>query len=691
MKGPAKKELLLIALAIFAIVGVFFLSLRHRLGPFHETILIDAAGLLQQRPWMDFSGRELRAGYFPLWNPYTGFGQPHLANLQTAVFFPLNLIPYTLGPKFGFELWMFVRLWLGGFFIYIFLRRLKLEMIPSLAGSLVWPLSGYGLWFMQLVELNSQILLPIFLILFHDLAKKPRLGKYCLIIITGGLIIFGGHPEAIFNTWLLTGIYFIFRLCLEKIRVGQRLERLAIGGSAGILAAVFAAAVLLPFCNYLPRCWSLHYPGFGFYHLDINTIFSLLLPGHQFHGRGPGKILVELLNGGVLGVFRAGYAKSAVPGMMPGLGIAGMALVLTGLFKIKKAAPEFGFFAAALIFFLGLTYGILIFRWFCFLPLFSSASNFKFYYSEIYFCLSILCGLGLHRVHKKTRLASALIFAVLVISLYWQSTTIKPYLNLGLKNLEKQKWLLSINNDKDSKLYRVAAVGDMPAIAPNLGMMVGINDISSSDALYPKAYVKLMEKLNGIDENGLLLYFYPRYYFRLEEQALKKHGPTLAVAFMGIKWIAGENLSDKFDWEEYYKINKMGAMDLATSKLTVLFPRLYFSRDKIGAGEDGARVPQKIVSYQTQNIEMETETDERGVLVLTDLYYPGWAAYVDGGERKFLTNYDAFRFVRIEPGKSRVVFKFAPLDFRIGLWVSVSGLIMMAVVLVTRKKNVKTA
>jgi len=696
MKAPGKKELALIAPALLIIIGVFFLALRHRLGPLYETILIDASGLLQQRPWMDFSGKELRSGFFPLWNPYTGFGQPHLANLQTAVFYPLNLIPYTLGPKFGFELWMLLRLWLGGFFIYLFLRKLKLEIIPSLAGSLVWPLSGYGLWFMQLVELNSQILLPVFLILFHNLSKKARRREFLLIVLVGGLIFFGGHPEAVFNTWLLCWLYFIFRLVQENISGKEKIERLTIAGSASILAAVFAAMVLLPFFNYVPRCWSLHYSGFGFYHLDVKTIFSLLLPGHQFGGRGPGKILVELLNGGTSGVFRAGYAQTTAPGVMPGLGIIGIALVLIGLLKIRKALPEFCFFTAVLIFLLGLTYGIAPFRWLSFLPPFASASNYKFYFSEIYFCLAVLAGLGLSRVSKKTRLFSALIFLALVLSLFLQSRSVKPYLNLGLKNLDGQKWLLAIENDKDSRLYRMAAVGATPALPPNLAMMYGLGDIGSSDALYPRAYVELMEKLNDIEDKDLLSYFYPQYYFRLTEQSLNKHGPSIARAFVGIKWVAGKDLSAKMPWEEYYTIEKMDGMDLAVSKLTAIFPKPYFSRNINGKDEkDGSPgfypTPQKMVSNQNQKIEIETETDAPGILALTDLYYPGWEAHVDGAEQAFRTDFKAFRFVEIRPGRHQVAFKFAPKDFRIGLWVSLSSLIMMAVVFAMRKRDVKTA
>ncbi len=533
MKSPRLRELALIALVQFILVGTFFFTLRHRIGPLYENILIEPAGLLQQRPWMDFNGKEFSRGFFPLWNPHTGFGQPHLANLQTAVFYPLNFVAYALGPQLGFELWMFLRLWLGGFFLYLFLRKLKLEALPSLAGSLAWPLGGYGLWFMQLVELNSQILFPVFLILFHNLAEKARRRDFLLIIVTGSIIILGGHPEPIFNSFVLAGLYFIFRLSRQKVSGKEKMGRIILAGSAAVLSTILALLVLLPFFNYVPRCWSLHYPGFGFFHLDIKTIGSLFLPGYGFGNRGPGKILVELLQGGGSAVFKAGYAQTASPGMMPGVGIIAMLLALLGLLRLKKSAPDFSFFTAILVVLLGLTYGIAPFRWMAFLPWFSSASNFKFYFSEIHFCLAVLTGLGLSGIHKHTKTFSSLILVALILSLYLQSLLIKPYLDLGLKNIENQEWLKEIRKAPESKIYRIAFPGDRPALPPNLAMMYDLNDIASSDALFPKAYVSIMEKANGIKDRDLIAYFYPQYFFRLAHDHLR----PVELSALGIKWL----------------------------------------------------------------------------------------------------------------------------------------------------------
>ena len=49
-------------------------------------------------PWRSFSTDQLLKLQWPLWNPYQFSGAPHLANFQTAVFYPLNLL-YLLLPQ----------------------------------------------------------------------------------------------------------------------------------------------------------------------------------------------------------------------------------------------------------------------------------------------------------------------------------------------------------------------------------------------------------------------------------------------------------------------------------------------------------------------------------------------------------------------------------------------------------------
>jgi hypothetical protein len=67
-----------------------------------------------------------------------------------------------------------------------------------------------------------------------------------------------------------------------------------------------------------------------------------------------------------------------------------------------------------------------------------------------------------------------------------------------------------------------------------------------------------------------------------------------------------------------------------------------------------------ITRYQAERVEIQVDAQKSGYLLLTDAYYPGWTAAVNG-ETAALRRADAmFRAVRVPAGKSRVVFEYRP-------------------------------
>jgi hypothetical protein len=71
----------------------------------------------------------------------------------------------------------------------------------------------------------------------------------------------------------------------------------------------------------------------------------------------------------------------------------------------------------------------------------------------------------------------------------------------------------------------------------------------------------------------------------------------------------------------------------------------------------------KIVSYGRNAVTIDVTTDHSGVLVLHDIFYPGWEVSVDGERRPLLRANLLFRGVEVGAGHHRVDFKFDPLSF----------------------------
>ena len=68
----------------------------------------------------------------------------------------------------------------------------------------------------------------------------------------------------------------------------------------------------------------------------------------------------------------------------------------------------------------------------------------------------------------------------------------------------------------------------------------------------------------------------------------------------------------------------------------------------------------RITAYEPNKLTYEVESDKGGVVVFSEIYYPGWTATVDGVERELgRVNY-VLRALRVEPGKHEVVLSFFP-------------------------------
>jgi hypothetical protein len=70
----------------------------------------------------------------------------------------------------------------------------------------------------------------------------------------------------------------------------------------------------------------------------------------------------------------------------------------------------------------------------------------------------------------------------------------------------------------------------------------------------------------------------------------------------------------------------------------------------------------RIVEYQRNAVVIDVETDRTGIVVLHDIYYPGWQVTVDGERRPVLRTTLLFRGVEVEAGRHRIVFEFRPLS-----------------------------
>ncbi len=86
-------------------------------------------------------------------------------------------------------------------------------------------------------------------------------------------------------------------------------------------------------------------------------------------------------------------------------------------------------------------------------------------------------------------------------------------------------------------------------------------------------------------------------------------------------------------------------------------------------------LPAEIKRYQNQKIEVTISNPVAGYLVLSDSYFPGWEAAVDGKPARILRANYLIRAVALEPGAHEIVFRYRPWSWRIGKTISLISIL----------------
>lgn len=199
----------------------------------------------QIQPWLVFLKRELAAGRWPSWNPYSFAGAPFWANGQGAPLFPLHLLFVLLPLQIGFVALPWLRIVLGGCGAWVFAREIGLSRPAALWATIGFPLSGMLVSFLLFPMGNALALVPWVLWAVERLAAG-RSGGAPLALLAG-LQLLGGHPETSMHTALLAGLYLLVRGSVGRLWATWGRFVAAWGLAAGVAAVhILPLALLLP-------------------------------------------------------------------------------------------------------------------------------------------------------------------------------------------------------------------------------------------------------------------------------------------------------------------------------------------------------------------------------------------------------------------------------------------------------------
>lgn len=205
-------------------------------------------------PWKTFTADSWRRGEVPLWNSYNLAGAPHLANWQSAVLYPTNLLFLFLPFNIAWSFHILSQPLFAGLFMILFLRSLDLSKVASLLGGLAFAYGGFMTTWLEWGTLGHALLwLPLALYGIEQ-GRRPkaegrRLHKWTaiIIIISWVMSLLAGHLQVSIYVIATSFCYFLFRNW--KIYQSTKLKLIIVSCFLFLVSSLIAAPQILPSIN----------------------------------------------------------------------------------------------------------------------------------------------------------------------------------------------------------------------------------------------------------------------------------------------------------------------------------------------------------------------------------------------------------------------------------------------------------
>ncbi len=738
------------AIAIISvIVGFFFRDILLQKAFFWEDFIY------QYYAFRNFASVSLAHGELPLWNPYTFSGMPFQADIQTALFYIPNLLLtfFAGGERLHFywvELLVVIHFIIAGCSMYVLSKDFGLDKPYALFSGLVYALSGFMITHAIHYTFICQVAWTPLVLLFF---RKGLLERSVAAMILSGLIlgnaILGGSPQFTLYIFLFLLAYFLFEFIssVKSTGLGQSWQMLPLAAGTIIIALAVTAVQLLPtielgslsqraeitfeksaesslaweqllilvvpkyfgdsgaqgsnywfaqsYWDYWETCLYIGIPGL----LAVLSAIPLIKK-NRYVGFFFGVILFSLLY--ALGknfflhsfFFHAipGFDKFRIPGRMSFLFTLSAAL-LSG-FGCKYFFENILSESKSFVRWIAGLFAIGLFAWIlaqsgAFLPQNAASEIQKFVMNQATtaFILVILtCALFFVTYKKGISIGVALIMIILLqvvdIHLFGFSQ------NNGKVNPEeyygRTKDLVSFLKAEGQKEYfRInARDGGAMLLDRNQGMvdrifmMEGYTPLSLQRIFTPgKDWSQTCDLLNA------------KYRINVDEQRRTMNMATSTTYLPRTFMVYDANVFESDSLAEVFM--RSGMFEPSRSVVFTEQPDI-----KIQDTAYTSAWKSTITSYTSNTISVSLSTPKDGYLVLSEIYYPGWKAYVDGVEKKVYRANWNLRAICVPAGSHSVEVTFAPESFSRGMWISFAGLFCSVVGLILtriRKPSVSSS
>ncbi len=199
------------------------------------------------------------------------------------------------------------------------------------------------------------------------------------------------------------------------------------------------------------------------------------------------------------------------------------------------------------------------------------------------------------------------------------------------------------------------------------------------DPMQQTSYLSFMEDATGVPNQGYSVTLPPFATAHPVFDNISYQPDSVLLGILNVKYVvsAFEIANDRLD------------LIRAFDGINIYDNKDFRPRAWLQAGPDvqnASFTPVEILAWSPDRIEMRT--GQAGKLVLSEIFYPGWKAWIDGKPAEIKPALGILRSVEIPTGTHYVTFEFQPLTVYVGLAFSTAGwLIGLALCVIIRKNR----
>ncbi len=703
-------------------------------------------------PLKYFLVNEIHHGNFPLWNPYIDIGVPYLADMTIGTFSIFNVFYFLFPVPYAVGVIAAIGIFLLSFFHYLYLRALTISKIGSLFGAMVLALSGTIFQITGAVDtLPVVVYIPLIFLALHLFVMKKQLKYLLLLILFQTLQILAGHPRPTYYTILFVASFLLFWssfqlkkrlviivtyivgfLSLSAVQLMPLIEGVfhstrPLSSIAYASSGNLTPAHLLTFL--FPTFFGSHMYG-TWWGPQIELYGYLSVPGLIFlvYGIVKGKVihksfyLVSLFLAFFLALGKISPLYVLFYYIIPGwkqfrdpidililFMIFASILIAAGFdYAIKNSRKSFVRAKKVLPVALGST--VLLLGWY----VVSARSNFwSNFLNGLYktYHIHVLGKLLIYDSNKLQVIFSGITQNVLLFFFFWAVTAGIFVLFSRRKSLLAWSFLLfttAVFIYFDSSIVMVSSANLYKTTNPTRSL----TDVASGS-------YRILSLPIDLHQNRRSLAI-PDFFYKESQAKLS----TLQANFnsmSGMYQIRGFTTLTPGSFAKFIQENPKNIIDIDFSHVTeeqlnetsvkyiISYDRLssfsnhfspilekphaYYVYENPSAYKRAYLLhnPLKdltITSIDTQKIKVDVTSPSSDNLIVTDWYYPGWRATVNGSSVVIKEYHGTFQMVAIPKGKSVVVLTYQSIPFTIGLWITILSLGLGCVLFLVRNKHI---